>query len=434
MCSISGEGPVAVQALGQIRAALDAAADAPLWALPDDQLPGFLTAHEQLSARLAELGCRAVREADARGLAKAQGATSTTAWLRHRLNLRPGEAKARVAFAAALDATLPTVRTALAAGRLGLEHARVIHRTLAKLPAHVDPATRAEAEAFLVAEAELFDPAQLARLGIHLHTVLDPDGAERAERRQADEFTVRDRGDGRYSFAGSCGPETAALINTALDPLAAPRPAADGSPDPRTPAQRRADALAELCRRALDAGDQLPTTRGARPHVIVTAGLDTLRRQPGAPAADTTWGGPLSPETLRRIACDASVTVIITDHAGVPLNVGRAHRTVTPGIWAALLVRDRGCTFPTCTRPPSWCQAHHRTHWSDGGETSLDNCCLLCAFHHRVVHHDGWDTQLGPDGRPQYLPPPWIDPDRKPRRNTYWDLHNRLHKPKPGAA
>jgi hypothetical protein len=51
-----------------------------------------------------------------------------------------------------------------------------------------------------------------------------------------------------------------------------------------------------------------------------------------------------------------------------------------------------------------------------------------------VVYHDGWDIQLGPDGRLQYLLPLWIDPDRKPRRNTYWDLHNRLHKPKPGAA
>ena len=70
-----------------------------------------------------------------------------------------------------------------------------------------------------------------------------------------------------------------------------------------------------------------------------------------------------------------------------------------------------------CDRPPEWTEAHHRIPWEDGGETSVENCCLFCDFHHRRVHHHGWDVALI-DGAIHVIPPPWIDPDRRPRRNT----------------
>ncbi len=47
--------------------------------------------------------------------------------------------------------------------------------------------------------------------------------------------------------------------------------------------------------------------------------------------------------------------------------------------------------------------------------TALGNLVLLCGHHHRVVHHHGWDVDIGPDGHPQFHPPPWIDPDQIPR-------------------
>jgi hypothetical protein len=206
-----------------------------------------------------------------------------------------------------------------------------------------------------------------------------------------------------------------------LDPLAAPRPNLDGTPDRRTPAQRRGDALMEVVDRILDDG-RLPASRGVRPHLAITAGLDTLLKLSGAPAADTTWGGPVSAETLRRVACDAGVSFVLLDSHGVPLDVGRERRTVPPGLWTALVIRDRGCVFPGCTRPPEWCEAHHVRHWSDGGPTCLANCALLCGHHHRTVHHKGWAIQFGADGHPELVPPKWIDPDQVPRRNPYWHL------------
>jgi len=422
MCSIAADQPAPIAALDRIRQALDEAADAPLWGVSDEQLTGALVEHERLAARFTELGARAVREADGRGLAARAGAPSTAALLRGRLLLRPGEAKARVDLAYALERHLTATAAALAAGTLSAEHARVIARTLARLPADLDPQLRADAEATLLEQAGWLDPACLARAGKHLRNVLDPDAVEREEARAraGRALWISDRGDGSFGIRGELDAEGAGLVLSALDPLAAPAQASDGTPDPRTPARRRADALVELARRALDAAT-LPTSRGARPHLAITAGLDTLLALPGAPAADTTWGGPVTAATLRRIACDAGVSLLLTDQHGVPLHVGRQARTVTPGIWAALLARDVGCVFPGCTRPAAWCQAHHRTHWADGGDTSLDNTVLLCGFHHRVVHHGDWQIRLGADRRPELIPPPWIDADQKPRRNTYWD-------------
>ncbi|SDU76284.1 HNH endonuclease [Jiangella alkaliphila] len=204
-----------------------------------------------------------------------------------------------------------------------------------------------------------------------------------------------------------------------MAPLAAPNPAADGTPDPRGHATRMGDALIELCRRGLDHGDLLPGARGARPHITVIASLPTLRRQPGCPKAVSMWGTPITPEALRRLACDAGVSRVLTDPAGVPLDVGRQYRTVTPAQWVALVARDKGCAFPGCSRPAAWTQAHHVKHWADGGATDLNNLVLLCGHHHRSVHHRGWTVRVGADGQPEFLPPPWIDPGRQPRRNTY---------------
>jgi len=81
-------------------------------------------------------------------------------------------------------------------------------------------------------------------------------------------------------------------------------------------------------------------------------------------------------------------------------------------------LRDRGCTFPGCDRPASWSDCHHVRHWADGGPTSDHNGVLLCPHHHREIHHGHWDIRFADDGIPEFLPPPWIDPNRTPRRNV----------------
>ena len=123
---------------------------------------------------------------------------------------------------------------------------------------------------------------------------------------------------------------------------------------------------------------------------------------------------PLDPATARRLACDAGIVPVVLGSRSEPLDVGRLSYTVPDGLRRALHTRDRGCTYPSCTRRPRRCHAHHIHHWADGGTTSLDNLTLLCRYHHHLIHHDQWTVQMI-NGRPEYTPPRWIDPHQRPR-------------------
>ncbi len=61
-------------------------------------------------------------------------------------------------------------------------------------------------------------------------------------------------------------------------------------------------------------------------------------------------------------------------------------------------------------------------HWAHGGVTSVENCVMLCRVHHREIHSTEWEVRIGPDGIPEFIPPPWIDPARKPRRQPHHEL------------
>jgi hypothetical protein len=411
----------ACEAAVAMSAALDTMLDASLWSLSTAELTGLMARQHELLARLDAAVLATTREFDARGTALAQGASSAQEWLRDRLLVRPSEARRRVKVAEALDHRYEPVHAAQRAGWLSPAHTQVITKALDGLPAWADPDARAWAQTELLDAARTLDPDQLAKAAQRIRDALDPDGPEERERDAVAQRTLShiDRGNGTHRITGILDDLGAALVKSALDPLAAPRPADDGTPDPRSPGRRRADALLELVERALRRG--LSRRRGTRPHLLVHAGLDTLLKLPGAPTATASSGETISAQTLRRIACDADVTRVFTDPHGAVLDVGRRFRCVGHSTWIALTVRDKGCVFPGCTRPSAWTDAHHLTHWADGGVTSLDNCALLCGHHHDAVHHRGRQIRLGTDRKPELIPPAWIDPDRKPRRNTYWD-------------
>jgi hypothetical protein len=90
------------------------------------------------------------------------------------------------------------------------------------------------------------------------------------------------------------------------------------------------------------------------------------------------------------MACDASIIPVVLGARSQILDIGRARRLFPPGILHAMWLRDKGCTIPGCGTPPLWADAHHITHWADGGPTSLTNAALLCARHHTIAHQRGW--------------------------------------------
>ncbi len=82
----------------------------------------------------------------------------------------------------------------------------------------------------------------------------------------------------------------------------------------------------------------------------------------------------------------------------LPLDIGYSD-SIPAHIRRAVLLRDKRCAWPQCGRPAVYCDVHHLRHKADGGETSVENCALVCQYHHDVcIHRRGWQLILHPDG------------------------------------
>jgi hypothetical protein len=202
---------------------------------------------------------------------------------------------------------------------------------------------------------------------------------------------------------GNLDPETGETLLTALSAVLDAESRSGPEGDDRTPAQRRADALGEICRQWLDLADR-PNVGGERPHVTMTVKAE-LPRDRGMARSELDHVGPISPHAARQLACDASVRRVLMAGPSEPLDVGRQTQVIPPAMRRAVIVRDRHCRFPGCDRPHTWCDTHHVVHWADGGPTALPNLLLLCRRHHRMVHqHRGFRLELV-QGRPMFRRP-----------------------------
>ncbi|HEX7745406.1 MAG TPA: DUF222 domain-containing protein [Micromonosporaceae bacterium] len=410
------------ETLAQIAEAASACADVSVWALGDTELVAALDAVHMAEQRLAAVQLTLVREIDGRGLAKADGASSTAVWLRDRLRIGGPATRRLVDLAGSLDSAPAVVRDALVRGTISVEQGRVIAQAVAAVPAEAGAEVTEKAAQLLVDWADRFEPEILRRLGERVLSHVAPDLADHVELRALQataaralsrrHVTLSDQPDGQVRLSGSLDVETAAVVRAAIDPLCAPA----GPDDDRTPGQRRADALGEVCRLALHTG-QLPANGGDGPQVVVTVEHEALAGRLGTGALDT--GVRLTPAAVRRLACDAGILPAVLGGAGQVLDVGRQRRLITGPLRRALVLRDRGCVFPGCDRPPRWCDAHHVVHWTDGGPTALHNAVLLCGHHHRLIHAGDWAVHLAADGMPEFVPPAWLDPLQRPRRNLY---------------
>ncbi|RQX04231.1 HNH endonuclease signature motif containing protein [Micromonospora arida] len=411
-----------LESLAQVGGAVDDCAETALWALSDDELLASLDATQVLAQRLAAVQLGLVRELDGRGVAIAQGASSTAVWLRERLRLSGRSARQLVQLATTIDAAPPAVRDALLSGAITVEQGRVVAETVAALPVEAGAEVADKATQLLITWADRFDPTSLSRLGERVLAHVAPELADQAELKALERATERaearrhvtlsEQQNGQVRLSGNLDTETASLLREAIDPLCAPA----GEHDDRSPGQRRADALGEICRLALRTG-QLPDNGGDRPQLVVTVSLEELVN--GVRAGTLESGTRLTPGAVRRLACDAGVLPVVLDGNSQVLDVGRQRRLFTGPVRRALVLRDGGCAFPGCDRPPRWCDGHHIRHWADGGVTALGNAVLLCGYHHRFIHRGDWTVRLAADGRPQFLPPSWLDPLRTPRRNLY---------------
>ena len=141
----------------------------------------------------------------------------------------------------------------------------------------------------------------------------------------------------------------------------------------------------------------------ARPAFLVVADLAAL--DPDAPGGSGTarlhWATnrapvELTPAAAQRLACDATLRVVVADGTDV-LGVTAAHPKVSATLRAALIVRDGGCRFPGCTQPAERCDTHHIIPVAHNGPTCLANLALICRDHHHAIHDGGWQATLHAD-------------------------------------
>jgi hypothetical protein len=406
------------ETLQQLREVAGRCAGTPVWSLPDTDLVAAVHAVHDTEQMLAAVKLHLIREIDGRNLPIAQEAANTAIWLRGRLHISIHTARRLVDLARALDQR-PVLDAALSTATLNVEQAQIVAKTIRDLTGETSPDVVDLAEKTLIEQYPDWEPVIFRKIATRILAHVAPEVAEDADRRAAEReqkraqqtraFTLTNNGDGRYRITGWLDTEAAAIVNAALDPLC--KPDAD-----RTATQRRADALVEVCRLALRT-EELPANGGDRPQIVVTIPYDVVRNQLGAGQLDT--GERLSAEQVRRLACDAHLIPMVLGGDGQILDVGQARRLFTGPLRRALVVRDGGCAFPGCDRPPRWCDAHHIRAWTAGGRTALNNGVLLCGYHHRLIHRGEWEVRLGVDGMPEFIPPYYVDSERKPRRNIY---------------
>ena len=467
------------EALGEAMSAVAGLLDRPVWAVSSEDAVDTLVAAQVMVSQLTVLQAGCARELNARGWPVQQGATGLGVWLRDRLRISIYAAKRLTDLGTVLDQR-PAVAAAAAVGAVNPEQVAVIADALAEVPTDLGSAVFDECETVLLAQAEVLEPKALRAVGERVLAYVAPEHADEvlraklerdeARARELRSLTLTPAGCGRVAVRGSLDAEAAAVVRAAIEPLCRPIPrsastatpaafagAAAGSgsdvdpgscsgsgpdagsvscpgcgagvgaqpcacgadgrgQDARSPGQRRADALVEVCRLVL-ACDQLPDNGGSRPQVAVTVNFDVLREQLGVATLDT--GERLSQSAACRLACDARIIPAVFATTGEVLELGRQRRLFTGALRRALVLRDKGCAFPGCDRPPRWTDGHHILSWLDGGDTDLSNGVLLCEHHHRLIHHSPWQVRMGADGLPEFIPPAYVDPLQRPQRNLY---------------
>jgi hypothetical protein len=418
---------VEATATGELSAAVDACAAVSLSSLAEDDLLSVLREVERCRRRLEAFEHRLIAELDERNLPSKHSMPSTAAFLATMLNLSPREAGHRVRHARhlgpritvtgeRLQPLLPATAAARTSGSITAQHASVIIGTINKLPTSLPVSDVAQAEEFLIEQAQQFDARVLAGIARQLLDTLDPDGTldDEARQRRRRFLTLVPTDDGMHRLTADLDGETAALAMTVLHSLAAPQPSEAGDRDERTSGQRLHDALRAVLRLALRSG-QLPRSGGVPATVLITMTVEQFATGTGLP--HTSFGQRLTVGQALRIAGEASIGWVVHGSTGAVLSHGRSKRIATEGQTLALIARDRGCAFPSCTSPPEWTERHHIRPWSQGGETDLSNLVLLCDHHHDRVDTGGWTITMQ-DGLPWFIPPSWIDPEQKPRQNN----------------
>ena len=365
-----------------------------------------------------EIGRRSARDLGHSGLAQRAGYRTPEELVRVTTGSTAREAFSAVRVGTlALDSSsasptqpwLTSVSAALVAGALSPAAAEAIRSGLGAPSANVPATALAEAAIALCRHATTLDADRIFRRARELRDELDEAGIADRETARREQRTLRFTRlpDGFAHLSWRLDPESAAVVGDLYDRATSPR---RGGPrfvgggssalaesiltDKRTTEQLASDTFVELLRHGAD----------SNPARLLGSGAPVVRVVTTRAAVDSRAGhgwidghpDPISIETIERLACSGATQPVTVDAAGQPLDVGREQRLFTRRQRDALALRDGGCRWPGCDRPPSWTEAHHTKHWArDHGPTNLDNGVLLCRHHHLLLHNNHWEIERG---------------------------------------
>lgn len=372
-----------------------------------------------------------IAQAKSRGLAHQLGAKNMVDLLRFLLTIGARDAAAREKLADAVvtrrmptgvpvEAAHPATAAALEAGEISPRAAGVVVSTVDRLPDCVLDEAHESVESVLLDFARDHDPETLARHAKAVSPALDQDGAYRDLDRAAQrrDIALHRRADGSASMSSELTCELAEYVQTLIDTMSKPHLDADGRPDPRTPSQRRHDALLEGLK-LLFASGRLPSANGCATTLVLRMDVDAFAA--GTGVAHTAHGYAI-PTAVAKSWLDPearAVLVLISKTKGIEAYSDR-HRLFTEQQRLAMFARDKGCSYWGCDTALAWTQAHHVTDFARTRRTSVDDGALACTGNHSTFEQMGWRSVML-NGFPHWVPPSWVDPQHRPRRNSQHD-------------
>ena len=335
-------------------------------------------------------------------------------WLEVKLGMSYKTANERLRVARSL-ARLPRIDEAFREGRISYTKVRALH----------DVATP-ENEETLLEQARWVSGAQLHRLLAPLRAAVKRAKSSQATRESQRalhfwEHPSEDLGELRATLL----PEEVATVCKALEvgvELGIKQAREDRKQETSTDSSERdADsAAADLPPQRFGFADALVFMAESFLANPPRAGVPAGRREllihtiPDLSGGVLETGAALTAETVRRLACDGASVVVERGPKGEVLDVGRRTRRLSRRLEKSLLVRDRCCRFPGCSRA-AMLDAHHIEHWVEGGATKLDNLVRLCRTHHRAVHEGGWTVGRNSEGEIGFWNPAGREVDRSGR-------------------
>lgn len=324
------------------------------------------------------------------------------------LTVSERSAAALLAESATLTTRLPLTLSALQAGSISWQHARVMCDESSGL----DPAAAAALEAHFLDPAAPFAargcpagelvPGRFrakARRWREVHHLVSIETRHRkgVEERRLEYMPDRD---GMAWLSAYLAADVAMAVWSRATEAAR---AVQESNESRTLTQLRADVAADWLLAGVAEGTPSPKAQ-----VLVTVPALSLLGAASDPATLDGYG-PIPLSMARRLVGDGagSFLRVLTDpQNGAPLEIGRTSYRVPKAMRQWLRLRDGRCPFPGCNNHSLDNEADHVLAWSEGGGTGITNLGQPCRRHHRLRHTTAWR----PVDATRDQPPGWISP------------------------